>query len=114
MTKPNPKKVNAENKIREFCENRIPVEIRDKIKMNYAIKGSKTTIFEERPRWNGEGPWTKMAIAQIRYNEEKQNWTIYWRDRNEKWHLYSEINPRKQIEEIIKEIDADPTGIFWG
>ena len=114
MTKPNPQWLDAETKIKVFCENRIPEEVRNEIKMNYETKGKKITLFEERPRWTGEGPWTKMAIAQIRYDEEKNNWTIYWRDRNEKWHKYTEINPRKHIEDIIKEIDADRTGIFWG
>lgn len=114
MSKPNQHLLDAENKIKVFCENRIPEEVRDKIKMNYETKGKKINLYEERPRWTGDGPWTKMAIAQIRYNEEKENWTIYWRDRNERWHLYTEITPRKQIVEIIREIDADPTGIFWG
>src|SRR5271157_1797224 len=105
-------RLNVENKLKIYCENRIPEEARDQVKMNYEIKGNKITLYEERPRWTGEGPWTKMAIAQIRYNEEKENWTIYWRDRNEKWHLYTEIKPRKNIEDNLKEIDKDPTGIF--
>jgi len=107
-----PQWLDAENKIKVFCENRIPEEVKDKIKMKYEIKGEKITIFEERPRWTDEGPWTKMPIAQIRYSEEKKDWTLYCIDRNEKRHKYSGINPRKRIEEIIKEIDSDPTGVF--
>jgi hypothetical protein len=114
MTKQNAQKLDAETKLKIFCEERVPEEIRNKIKMTYETNGNKITIFEEREPWTGKGPWTKMPIAQIRYNEEKDNWTIYWRDRNEKWHLYTDLNPRKQIEEIIKEIDSDPNGIFWG
>jgi hypothetical protein len=114
MKKPNEHKLDIENKVKAFCETRIPEEIRDKIKMTYEVKGNKITIIEERPPWTGEGPWTKMAIAQVRFNEEQENWTLYWRDRNEKWHLYTEITPVKNVEEIINEVDKDPSGIFWG
>ena len=58
--------------------------------------------------------WTSMAIAQIRYDNETGRWTLYCADRNDKWHEYMNIEPTKYIEEILKEINEDPTGIFWG
>ena len=114
MAFPNTLQLAFENKLKAFCENRIPIEVRDKVKLNYEIKGNKITIIEERPRWIGDGPWTKCPIAQIRYDETSKYLTIFWNDRNSKWHLYTEYKPHKLLDNILNEIDNDPTGIFWG
>ena len=41
-------------------------------------------------------------------------WTLYWLDRNSKFHIYERIKPSKYIETLLKEVNSDPTGIFWG
>ena len=41
-------------------------------------------------------------------------WTLYCTDRNSRWHLYWEYKPAKNLDELLEEIDEDPTGIFWG
>jgi hypothetical protein len=114
MSKSGAKRVYGIYKIQEFCENRIPKGLKNKMKMGYKTEGNKITIIEQRPSFTGEATWTQSPVVQIRYNQKKENWTIYSRDRNQKWHLYTEIEPKEIIEEIIEEIEADPTGIFWG
>ena len=29
-------------------------------------------------------------------------------------HLYYDLNPQRDFEMLLKEVDDDPTGIFWG
>jgi hypothetical protein len=41
-------------------------------------------------------------------------WTLYWRDRNLRFHLYEEVEPTSSIEDLLGEIERDPTAIFWG
>lgn len=41
-------------------------------------------------------------------------WTLYYADRNSKWHLYYEIEPSADFDDLLREVDEDPTGIFWG
>jgi len=39
---------------------------------------------------------------------------VYWRDRNLRFHAYDRIRPSASINDLLTELDRDPTGIFWG
>jgi len=41
-------------------------------------------------------------------------WTLYWRDRHLRFHRYDELPPSLRIDDLLTEIDRDPTAIFWG
>jgi len=75
------------------------------------------TIFECRPPWRpraGDVSWTRFPIARLRYTQSKRIWALYWRDRNLKSHLYEATTPTASIDELLEEIDTDPTAIFSG
>ena len=74
------------------------------------------TIVERRAPWREDfGPeWTRSPIARLRYVQRTGVWTLYWRDRNACWHRYDRVGPSARIEVLLDELDADPTGIFWG
>lgn len=55
-----------------------------------------------------------MKVAQLRYDPETGAWSLYCRDRNERWFPYFDIKPSRDVGPLLAEIDADPTGIFWG
>lgn len=74
------------------------------------------TIVERRPPWHEEfgTEWTSFPIARLRYMKVWREWTLYYRDRNLKFHLYDLVPPATSVEPLLAEIEADPTGIFWG
>jgi len=39
---------------------------------------------------------------------------LYWSDRNSRFHEYDLVEPTVNVEDLIAEIQADATGIFWG
>jgi hypothetical protein len=41
-------------------------------------------------------------------------WTLYWRDRNLRFHRYDQLPPAPGTGDLLTEIDRDPTAIFWG
>ncbi|MGH3610881.1 MAG: DUF3024 domain-containing protein [Pseudonocardiaceae bacterium] len=41
-------------------------------------------------------------------------WSLYWRDGNLRFHAYDRVAPTASIEELLAEVDRDPTAIFWG
>jgi Protein of unknown function (DUF3024) len=41
-------------------------------------------------------------------------WSLYWRDRNLAFHRYTRIDASPDVAVLLAEIEADPTGIFWG
>lgn len=104
----------AEKKVDKYCKNKIPEHLKDEIKLFYKFRGKSVTIFEYRSPWRkGMKDWTSVAIAQMRYDGKTGKWTLYCADRNDRWHEYYDIEPTKDIDFLLKEVDEDPTGIFW-
>ena len=58
--------------------------------------------------------WTSLPIARLRYTADGKSWTLNWRDRNLRFHIYDLLAPSRRVEDLLTEIDRDPTCIFWG
>lgn len=55
-----------------------------------------------------------MAIAQLRNDPDSRFWALYWRDRNNRWHEDYEIEPSRNLDDLLSEVQEDPTGVYWG
>ena len=99
-----------------FCESRIPERLREEIRLECSRRGRSVTIVERRPPWREDlGPeWTSVTVAQLRFDEDSGRWSLHWRDSSERWHLYDRVGPSPSVDPLLAEIDADPTGVFWG
>jgi len=75
-------------KLTKYCENRVPPELQEKIRLFYKIRGNNVTLIESRPYWNDPSEWSELKIAQFRYDPHEKDWTLYCADRNERWHIY--------------------------
>ncbi|MHB8492528.1 MAG: DUF3024 domain-containing protein [Solirubrobacteraceae bacterium] len=102
--------------VRHYCEQHVPPHAIDQVRVELVESRGAVTIVERRPPWRkGIGPeWTTSAIARMRWNTKTELWTLYWRDRNARWHRYDLIDPSAEIGSLLDEVDSDPTGIFWG
>lgn len=114
MALPEILKAKATKTLSQFCHDRIPPHVRDQIKLDFKFRGNTVTLIEIRPVWNDSTRHTQSPVAQIRFNIISKKWELYCCDRNSKWHFYSEFKPTANLDLLIKEIDRDPTGIFWG
>jgi hypothetical protein len=104
----------VETKLTEYCERRIPVDIRDQVRLTFKIMRDKATLIETRPYFRDPSTWTENPVAQFRLDNNTQKWTLYCMDRNSRWHLYDITNPSADFDDMLKALDRDPTGIFWG
>jgi len=104
------------SEVARFCDERTPVDHRDQLRLDCSARGNAITIVERRAPWNpGFGTdWTTSEIAQLRRDPERGTWSLHWRSSDERWHAYEEIKSSSDIRPLLAEIDADPTGIFWG
>ena len=101
-------------KIRVFCKERTPPEFRNQVRVEMGVRGKSVTIFECRPPWKEpETEWTRMRIGQLRFALASGLWSLFWADRNGRWHPYDLIEPGT-VEQLLIEIENDPTCIFWG
>ena len=55
-----------------------------------------------------------LPIARLRYTAATTSWTLLWRDRNLRFHIYDLLPPSHSVQDLLAELDRDPTGIFWG
>ena len=98
----------------EYCRNRVPSHLRQKIKLIYTIRGNDVKITETRPHWQIEDKWTEMPIARFKRDEKSMKWQLYWVRSNGRWEKYPELKPTKDLKKIVNEIECDPLHAFWG
>lgn len=100
----------ADELLGQLCVQR---SIPDQVKLQYDIRGNRITLTEARPLFIDPAIWNEVKIAQLEYNPESLNWTLYWYDRKNRRQPYPTGRNRDTLEKLILEVDSDPTGIFW-
>ena len=103
-------------RIRRYCAGRIPARVAHLVRLETDVEGRFVTILECRPPWSPDmGPeWTRFPIARLRFTASRSEWKLCWRDRHLRFHRYLRIDPSPDVGTLLAEIEADPTGIFWG
>ncbi len=97
-----------------FCQERVPPELHDQIRIEFRIKGDVVTLYESRPHYRDNTTWFSTSIARFNKNPDTEIWQLYYADRNDKWRIYEECPPNRDIEKLLTEVKNDPTCIFWG
>jgi hypothetical protein len=100
--------------VSQYCEGRVPPHAQDQVRVRYKIRSNAVTLFEERRAFADPSQWVEIKIAQMRYDPESQQWSLFWSDRNSRWRRYDILHPQKNFDALLSEIDKDPTCIFWG
>lgn len=108
------KKKRVKKILDKFCEDRIPDRAKDQIELDYNIRGNYVTLIEKRRYYKNPKEWIKQKIAQFRFTPEDNKWTLYWWRHTGKWYKYKEIQPINDLQDLVNEVDEDPTAIFWG
>jgi hypothetical protein len=94
----------------------VPEHVRDQIQVEADIADGHVTIVECRAPWTADdgAEWTRFPIARLRYTKSTRLWSLYWRDRNSRFHAYDRVPATASVDDLLTEIDQDPTAIFWG
>ena len=103
-------------RVQRWCAARVPEDVRHQVRVECQIAPRHLTIVERRAPWTEDlGPdWTSFPIARLRYTIADKTWTLYWRDRNLRFHINDLHAPSNRVEDLLNELDRDPTCIFWG
>lgn len=103
-------------RVRRFCTERLPPEALHQVRLEVEVDASAITIVERRAPWREEyGPeWSRFPIARLRWTAGTKRWTLWWRDRNLRFHRYEPLPPSTSIEPLLEELERDPKRIFWG
>jgi hypothetical protein len=97
-----------------FCDNRVPERFRDKVKVGFRIEAQNIFLFETRPRWNKPSEWLVLDFAKITYVKSRRIWKLYWKRASGKWDQYKPHSEANDIGKLIRTIDEDSYGCFFG
>jgi hypothetical protein len=103
-----------EQTIGDFCRKRSPAHLKDKLRLEYAVKGYEVVMFERRPRWDNKNEWTESSVAKLKFIRSANKWRLYWQRADLKWHEYPGQSSSDRINDLLREIDADPMACFFG
>lgn len=100
-----------------YCAEKVPPQHRHQIRVECDVADRHLTICECRPPWHpddGSGQWIRFPIARMHYTQKTGLWTLYWRDRNLRFHRYQYRAPSPHIQDLLDHIDSGKDPIFWG
>jgi death on curing protein len=96
--------------IKAYCDDKSPDHIRDQVRIEATVRGRTVTILQHELFIDD---WLDLMVARLKYDPEARNWSLYWPDRNSRFHRYEDLAPGS-VDTLLDEIERDPTGIFWG
>jgi hypothetical protein len=103
-------------RVRRWCSQRVPAYLCDQVRVECDAGRGHLTIVECRQPWRNDmgAEWTRFPIARLRYTKAGKSWSLYWRDRNLRFHRYDQLPPSPHVDDLLQEVDRDPAAIFWG
>src|SRR3954464_7129642 len=77
-------------RMQRWCAARVPEHARHEVRVECQLAPRHLTIVERRAPWHEDigTEWTSFPIARLRYTAADKTWTLYWRDRNLRFHPY--------------------------
>ncbi len=97
-----------------FCIKKTPAHLKDQLRYEYDVSGHNVIIYEVRPAWNRKDEYTKLPMAKITYVNARKIWKLYWMRASGKWEKYEPQETASDLNALIREIDKDPYGCFFG
>jgi hypothetical protein len=103
-----------ENSVGALCRRRSPPQLRDKVEFAYTIDGHSVSVYEIRPRWDNPRQRYTLGVARFRFIRAQKQWKLYWMRRDLKWHLYDPEESPTDLESLVRLVDEDRYGAFFG
>jgi len=105
-----------ESIIKKYVESKRPEDpdIRAKLDFGYSYDGRYVILFEIRPDWNNPKEFQHREFAKIRYYKSREEWNLYWMRGSGKWEIYGPFPESNQLKRILKIINEDKYGCFYG
>lgn len=107
-------KAQVDRLLSAYCAKRVPPAGQSKVRVGYRIEGNAAVLYEERPAFHPPHDWRQMVVAKFTYVGTQREWRLYCQHRDLRWHAYQALPVARNIAKLLDEVDADPTGIFWG
>ena len=98
----------------DFCVRHSPADHSDQLRTAYEVERLAVILFEERPDWRGTGEWMRTPIARFRYVRSQDEWELYWMRADLKWHFYEPAGRVRRLSTLVRDVERDEYGCFFG
>ncbi len=102
------------DRIRHWCAAQVPEHVQDRVRVEADLGQNHVTIVEIHSDQGGFDAAPRFPIARLRYVKYARMWTLYWLDRNSKFHEYDRLDPTEDVQDILDYLDSHEDPIFWG
>ena len=99
--------------VQRWCATQVPEHARSEIRVECVVAADHLRM----PTALARGPWPRLdqvPDARVHYTKTTRLWTLYWRDRNLKYHRYDPLDPSPQVHDLLDYLDDRADPIFWG
>lgn len=97
-----------------LCERHSPPDLADQLRTVYEVDRLAVTLYEERPDWRGSGEWMRTPVARFRYVRRADEWELYWMRADLKWHFYEPAGRVRRLSTLVRDVERDEYGCFFG
>lgn len=97
-----------------LCDRRTPEHRKEKLRFEYDIEKQNVYIYEIRPYWHEPKESSRMVFAKLTYVKSRNIWKLYWKRASGKWERYAPKESDKDLRKLVREIDIDSYGCFFG
>jgi len=91
-----------------------PEHLRDQLRLELEVDGHRVRIWEIRPLWSDATQTVRSGVAQFTYTRSRDEWKLYWRRRDGKWHAWDQAENTGPLDRLVRVVDEDRRGGFWG
>jgi hypothetical protein len=99
--------------LEQFGERKFSPRIRDKVRLKVKARGVDVIVLECRRNIRDRTLETEHPIARFHYGRDGR-WRLFWLRHTGRWYAYENVGPSKDPVRVVRELENDPTNIFWG
>jgi len=97
-----------------WSRRRPPLHLRDKVREGQRIDGTGIELFLVRPAFQRPGEWIEESIAKVRFIRSRDVWHLFWKRADLKWHRYQPCPEADSLGAVLRTINVDANGCFFG
>ena len=98
----------------QHCKTLEAPEHRATRQLRYRLEGNWVTLIEYRASDDNRSEWIERQAAQFRFDLQKRTWAVYVTDEHGSWIRYEPIDDSDDLEDLLEQLQGQPTAIVWG
>jgi len=97
-----------------YCARICPPTARYAVRIDFRQYVDRITLHEVRAFCGVPGANQYVDLADFRFCTRDAEWRLYYADAAGRWRRYGPRPASRNIIELLREVDADAHGLFWG